>query len=517
MLRRFSRCGSFVQRNYSALGCNWSIRSFTTSSVKENHSILKNLLSVYRVAYDEGDPIVTDQEYDKMYTQLLDIESKHPELCDSKSPSQQVGPEIGEEIGKKLHSLPMLGLQNTYNDEQLLKFHARIQKDISSRKTSHIPLEYITEMKYDGMAISLIFKNGELCYGTSRGDGIYGEDLTSTFLYYVNNLPFKIVDGNRKTLRIPHTEDIVEIRGEILCSTKEFDRVNALKIQKGEKPFSTSRNLATGSLNKLNADDSDLNISLDMICYSLHIYKETKLPEKIDIDQLELQVEYSKYQPSSHFECLNLLKKWNLPICPRAEKHTSFDTILPYIHQHETFEQQEKFPYVTDGVVVKVDSIEQQQSLGRVARSYKWAIAYKFPTQIYTTKLLDIQFQIGRSGKATPVAHLEKVVIDGSNVSRATLHNFGFIEQHNIEIGDIVKVEKSGGTIPKISGLAQSKDPSIPSKPLELVCPCEKHVPLIKHDEYVDLFCSSSDCKIQKMRNILHFVQALSIFGLGMY
>ena len=232
-------------------------------------------------------------------------------------------------------------------------------------------------------------------------------------------------------------------------------------------------------------------------------------------------------------ECLSLLKSWRFPICPRAEQHNNFDTIFSYIHKYETEEQQNKFPYVTDGVAIKVNSIEQQLSLGRVARSYKWAVAYKFPTEIFITKLLDIKFQIGRSGKllfetgyilciyvinsgkATPVAHLEKIVIDGSNVSRATLHNIAFLEQHDIEIGDFVKIEKSGGTIPKISGLARSKDENEPTKPLELICPCEKKVPLVKHDEYVDLFCSSPNCTLQKSRTIYHFAHSLSIIGLG--
>ena len=207
---------------------------------KSNYGLLKNLLTAYRVSYEKGEPLIPDQEYDSLYQDLLDIEKSHPELCDPSSPSQQVSPALNDTVAKR-HHLPMLGLQNTYNNEQIKKFESKIQRGIASRDVSSIPIEYVTEMKYDGMAVSLIFKNGEFQHALSRGDGLYGEDLTRNFLCHVNNLPFTIVKG-KKTLGVSHTTEIVEIRGEIVCSTAEFNRINSERKSDGLKEFSTPRN-----------------------------------------------------------------------------------------------------------------------------------------------------------------------------------------------------------------------------------------------------------------------------------
>ena len=295
MLRRLGTC-AVGWRGLGVAG-----RRFFGNENSDTYGLLKTLIETYRKSYDLGEPIISDLEYDTMYQNLLDLEHKFPQLVDKSSPSQQVAPIVEDIVeGKKLHSLPMLGLQNTYNDDQLRKFQSRIEREIASRKTSHIPLEYITEMKYDGMAISLIFKNGELCYGTSRGDGLYGEDLTANFIAYVNNLPFQN-DGNRKRLRVPIRDSVVEIRGEIVCSSKEFERVNKLKEEGNQKTFSTPRNLATGSFSKISQEEREFDISLDMICYSLHIYKENILSDgSIDMDQLETSVVFAPEQPTTN-------------------------------------------------------------------------------------------------------------------------------------------------------------------------------------------------------------------------
>lgn len=365
----------------------------------EEYTLLKDLIQTHRQFYETGHPIISDPEYDKLYNELLAIEEKNPSYIDSNSPSQIVAPTPKEEITKKRHSLPMLGLQNTYNDEQLTKFENKIKREVTSKKLDNIPIEFITEMKYDGMAVSLIFENGKFSHALSRGDGLYGEDMTITFLHYIKNLPF-VYENNQKELYVPLTSDIVEIRGEIVCSISEFNRSNEIRKEKNLKLFSSPRNLTTGTLGRIDFSE-ETDLSLDMICYSLQIYKPSKKTETVTvskIEDLEQFVEWSPSQPETQWDCLQLIKSWGFPICPRAQQFSEMTDIFNYIHKYETKESQSKFPYTTDGAVVKVNSIKQQQQIGRVARSYKWSIAYKFPTEIFITKLLDIQFQIGRTG-----------------------------------------------------------------------------------------------------------------------
>jgi DNA ligase (NAD+) len=486
--------------------------------VLERHGLLRGLVQTYRQFYAKGESPITDQEYDALYSDLLLLEEGHPSLSKD-SPSQSVAPLVGHEE-KHLHFLPMLGLQNSYNDEQLHRFSSRVESEIRSRPCSSIPLQYVAEMKYDGMAVSLIFRHGQLQYATSRGDGLYGEDLTSNFLFNVRNLP-RTAEGH---VTVPWRNHIVEIRGEVVCPTAEFLRINESREGSKSKQFSTPRNLTTGTLNKSAEDGNTEPMPLDLVCYSLHVYVGSLAENptsngSIDIDQLEQQVEWSPQQPVSQWDCLQQLREWGYPICPRAELFSEFNKAIDYVHRFESKEAQAQFPYVTDGVAIKVNSIPQQLALGHIARSYRWAAAYKFPTEILGTRLLGVNFQIGRTGKATPVAVLQPIKIDGSNVSRATLHNIHFMELHKIEIGDLVRVEKSGGTIPKISGLVHPQEKEgiatfVSSVPM--VCPCEKKVPLIRHAEYKDLFCSNPQCTEKRMRSFLHFSKALSIYGLGM-
>lgn len=494
------------------------VRSFCqlpNTEITDNHDMLKNLVITYRHLYEKGTSPISDQEYDRLYNDMLDLEERFPQLRQD-SPSQSVAPTPDQ--AKKLHHLPMLGLQNCYTDEQLYKFQKRVDTDIRSRPCDALPVEFVTEMKYDGIAVSLIFQQGRLQYALSRGDGLYGENLTTNFLSHVCNLPGQ---PNGAPVTVPHTADIVEIRGEIVCSTEAFEKLNAERKEQGKSQFSTPRNLVAGTLNK-SLVDADERVSLHMICYSLHIYNASQSHTEAspsNLDQLEQSVMWSEHQPATQWECLNLLKQWNFPICPRATVTRSFSDVIDYVHQYESPSMQAEFPYTTDGVAIKVNSLQQQLALGRVSRSYRWATAYKFPTEIYETELVDVHFQIGRTGKATPVAHLKTIVIDGSNVSRATLHNIHFIQQHRIEIGDLVRVEKSGGTIPKINGLVCPKDTNGSEtefiSSLELVCPCEKRVPLIKHQDSKDHFCSNPNCTLKRMKGFLHFVKALSIQGLG--
>ena len=307
----------------------------------------------------------------------------------------------------------------------------------------------------------------------------------------------------------------MEIRGEVVASTEEFHRVNQLrKGREGVKTFSTSRNLVTGTLNKQFQSSLTIenDINLHLICYSIYIYSKANKEGGGE----EGNVRWSSKQPQTQVEGLKLLESMKFEVCPRAilsNKNIKEDC-FPLIHEYQIPANQQQFPFITDGVVIKLNSLENQLKLGRIARSYRWAIAYKFPTDSFITKLNDIQFQIGRTGKATPVAHLDLIVIDGSNVSRATMHNIHFIEQHNIKIGDFVKVEKSGGTIPKIIGLANHNEEST-RKDIELVCPCFKRVPLHKIADSVDLFCTHEACTLQRSRLFLHFSKALEINGLG--
>lgn len=532
-----------------------SLQSITKNDA-EYHSVLCKEVENFRQEYYNGTPTVADDDYDIVYKELQRLEAKHPSFVTEDSPTQSPGPPPQEGSGrqKREHLAPMLGLNNAFNDEDLHSFDSRVTKLVQQRldaaseekKGSKATAadatvkagrqDMVAEMKYDGIAASLIFKEGHFQYAASRGDGVEGEDFTSSFLKYVaNGVP--IDDAHRSVVLPPEARAtagqpgvVTEIRGELVCSREELERVNALLQEQGEKPFSNPRSVVSGLMNRLQASggkgaSSSVQPRLDMICYSLSFYDgstSTALAQEEAEQEKGSKAKKSKktLPPprflSSHWEKLETLKKWGFGVCPHATHCASFTEALQFVHRNQTEDARKALPYAADGIVLKVNSEEVQQMLGVIARASRWAVAYKFWSEKASTLLKSIVFQVGRTGKATPVAEIVPVNLGGSMITRATLHNIRFIESNSIEVGSTIVVERSGGTIPKITGLAKKKPAKVYVETLPVYkCPCKFNTTLARDSRGIDLICTSAECPMQNSRAVLHFAQCLGVKGLG--
>lgn len=419
-------------------------------------------------------------DYDLMMQQLIALERQHPDLVTPDSPTQRVGGEPTKEFPTVTHEVPMLSLSNTYSEEELEDFDRRVRDMIGERK-----YRYVAELKIDGVAISLVYRNGIFVQGATRGDGTQGDEITAN-LRTIRSIPLRAESGKG----LPKD---FEVRGEIYMTKKDFAAMNRKQEELGEKTFVNARNTASGTL-KLQDSKIVAQRKLNMFTYFLRT------------NDLQLK---------SHSENLLLLKKLGFVVNEHA-------TICPSIADVHRFcdawmTKRATLPYDIDGIVIKVDSIAQQQELGAVAKSPRWAIAYKFPAQQMETKLNGVTLQVGRVGTITPVAELEPVFVSGSTVSRATLHNEDYIRELDIRVGDTVVVEKGGDVIPKVSGVNKKKRPAS-ARPFTFPKKCPECGSRIYRPEgEAAYYCENFECPAQVRGRIEHFAhrRAMNIEGLG--
>ena len=429
--------------------------------------------------YVLNNPVITDFEYDIMMNDLIQLEKLYPEFKDEYSPSERVGNDSNVAFSQIEHKYPMLSLANTYSEEDLTDFDSRIKKIIGDK------FEYTCELKYDGAAICITYINGKLKHAVTRGDGVKGDDVTSN-VKTIKSIPL-VLNGN------DYPEEF-EIRGEILLPHKVFNSINAEKEQNNETLFANPRNAAAGTLKIQN---SSLVAKRKLDCFLYYLIGE-KLPFK------------------SHFENMVKAREWGFKIPDYLKKCPDINKVFEYINYWNV--ERKKLPFDIDGIVIKVNSTEQQDELGYTAKTPRWAIAYKFKAEQITTRLLSIDYQVGRTGAITPVANLEPVFLAGTTVKRASLHNADQIQIHDIRIGDYVYIEKGGEIIPKVVGVDLEKRESN-SEPIIYIDKCpECQTPLARAEEEAKHFCPNNiTCPPQIKGKIIHFVsrKAMNIDSIG--
>lgn len=433
--------------------------------------------------YILSNPIISDYQFDMMMKELQELEEKHPEFASPNSPTKRVGGDITKEFNTVKHRYPMLSLSNSYSKEELIDFENRISK-LTNEK-----IEYVCELKYDGVAISLNYKNGELVQALTRGDGVQGDDITAN-VRTIRTIPLKL-KGN------DYPADF-EIRGEIFLPREAFDKINEEKKEAGEALLANPRNTASGTLKM---QDSAAVAKRGLDCY-LYFVLGDNLPFASHFDSIQKAGEWGFKVPLTQ---TNFLKKTD-----------SIDGILEFITYWD--EERKKLPFDVDGVVIKVNQYNVQRQLGTTSKSPRWAIAYKFETERACTKLISVSYQVGRTGAITPVANLEPVLLLGTTVKRASLHNADIIEKLDVREGDFVYVEKGGEIIPKIVGVELSQR-NLDSQPLLYlsVCP-ECNTPLIRRDGEAQHYCPNElHCPPQIKGKMYHFIsrKAMNIDGLG--
>jgi DNA ligase (NAD+) len=436
--------------------------------------------------YIKDNPVISDAEYDKLLRNLSDLEAKFPQIVTPDSPTQRIGAPLEGGFPTVIHSEKMLSLQDAFNYDELKDFLDRVYKDPGLKEEE---VEFVCELKIDGLAVSLLYEDGKLVRGATRGDGEVGEDITSN-IKTIKTIPLRLLNNHPK-YKIPK---ILEVRGEAYLSKEEFKRINEEREEQGLFVFANPRNAAAGSLRQI---DPKITASRNL---NIFIYAMATNSE-LDI--------------ATHYEILNYLKEIGLRINPNIKKAVGFEEIKNYCENWK--DKRKELSYETDGIVIKVNSIAYQKKLGQTTRNPRWAIAFKFPPEEKTTKILDIKISVGRTGALTPVAVLEPVVISGSTVSSATLHNEDEIKKKDVRIGDRVLVHKAGDVIPEIVKVITerrtgSEKPFImPDK-----CPVCGSDAVRPEGEAVRR-CTSLACPAVQYEAIVHFASksGMDIEGLG--
>jgi len=369
--------------------------------------------------YIKDNPIISDAEYDKLLRNLFDLEKKFPQIVTPDSPTQRIGAPLEGGFPTVIHSEKMLSLQDAFDYDELRDFLDRVYKDLGLKEEE---VEFVCELKIDGLAVSLLYEDGRLIRGATRGDGEVGEDITSN-IKTIKAIPLRLLNNHPK-YKIPKT---LEVRGEAYLSKEEFKRINEEREEQGLFTFANPRNAAAGSLRQIDPKVT-ASRNLNIFIYAMASNSELNI--------------------ATHYEILNYLKEIGFRINPNIKKVVGFEEIKNYCENWK--DKRKELSYETDGIVIKVNSIDYQRRLGQTTRNPRWAIAFKFPPEEKTTKILDIKISVGRTGALTPVAVLEPVVISGSTVSSATLHNEDEIKKKDIRIGDWVLVHKAGDVIPEV-------------------------------------------------------------------
>jgi DNA ligase (NAD+) len=430
--------------------------------------------------YTLNQPLISDQEFDALLKQLQDLEKDFPEFISANSPTQRVGGSINKKFKTVQHKYPMLSLGNTYDEQELLEFEQRIKKILPDED-----IEYVCELKYDGLAIGLTYKDGKLVQAVTRGDGVQGDDVTDNA---------STIHSIRKLIQHPNLPQEFEVRGEVLMHKKVFDKLNQERIEAGEQSYANPRNFASGTLKM---QDSAEVAKRPLDCF-LYFFLADKNPFK------------------THSESLEALQSWGLQTGNFHKVCASMQEVMHYINHWE--KERKGLSFDIDGIVIKVNSYAQQQELGFTAKNPRWAISYKYKAEEASTELLSIDYQVGRTGAITPVANLKPVLLAGTTVKRATLHNFNEIERLGLQQKDWVFIEKGGEIIPKITKVDVSKRAS-DSKPIEVpkTCPvCDS--PLQREEGEAVYYCPNEDgCTPQIVGKLQHYIsrRAMNIEGIG--
>lgn len=422
--------------------------------VQKRIDFLKEELNKYAYNYYVLDnPLISDFEYDKLFTELKELEVQNPEFITPDSPTQRVGG-ISTGFEEHKHKYRLYSLDNTYNEEELRKWYERVQKEFSEK------VELVCELKIDGLAIALTYKDGYFITGVTRGDGIIGENITQN-LKTIKAIPLKLFE-----------DADVEVRGEIYMPKTSFEKLNEESKQKGEKVFANPRNAAAGSLRQL---DSSITAKRD-----LSMFTYTAI------------IEHANHLPQTHWEAIQYIKKLGFKTNPNIRLVDDIEGAIQFCKDWES--KRFDLDYATDGVVIKVNRFDYQNELGFTSRAPKWATAFKFPPEEISTKLLDIELGVGKTGSVTPVAILEPVNLAGSVVSRASLHNFDEIKRLDVRIGDRVLIKKAAEIIPKVIKAVDSPEhDNLPVYTAPDKCP-ECNSPLVEREGEVNLYCSNPEC-----------------------
>ena len=451
--------------------------------------------------YVENQPSISDYDFDQLMHELQDLEARHPEMADPNSPTQRVGSDLQSEFRQVAHKYPMLSLANTYSEQDVRDWYESVSKGLAGE-----PFEVCCEMKYDGLSISLTYVDGRLTQAVTRGDGVQGDDVTQN-VRTIRAIPLVLSHlAPRTSHLVPRIPREFEIRGEILMPWASFERLNREREAAEEPLFANPRNAASGTLKSL---DSRVVANRQLDAYLYYLLGE------------ELPAE-------GHYENLEAARQWGFKISEGMKLVHSVDEILDFINYWDT--ERKNLPVATDGIVLKVNSLRQQRALGFTAKSPRWAIAYKFKAERACTELLEVTYQVGRTGAVTPVANMAPVQLAGTTVRRATLNNEDFIRSFDLHIGDHVYVEKGGEIIPKIVGVDIDQRPII-AQPVQFIKRCpECGTPLVKFGEgntqhstlntqqTAAWYCpNDAGCPPQIKGRIEHFVsrKAMNIIGLG--
>ena len=420
-------------------------------------------------------PTITDQEYDKYLRELFEIEEAHPEWIREDSPTQHAGGKVIEGFEKAEHKIPMMSLSNVFNESEIVAFDERIKKEGVNPK-------YVAELKIDGLSVSLLYEKGKLVRAATRGDGLVGEDITHNA---------KTI----KTIPLVLKEPVdIEVRGEIFMNKKTLEELNERRKKDNQPLLQNCRNAAAGSIRQL---DSKIAAERKLDTFIYH------LPNPLD------------YNLHTHEESLEYMKSLGFKVNPNNRLVENINELLEFIEEKAVLRP--NLPYDIDGVVIKVNEIEQQKKLGYTAKYPKWATAYKFPAEEVVTKLTDIIFTVGRTGQITPNAVLEPVIVAGSTISRATLHNEDFVKEKGLKIGDIVSIRKAGDVIPEVVEVKEERRTG-EEKEFIMITECPMcNSSLIKKEGQVDYYCPNDKCPARHIESLIHFASrdAMNIEGLG--
>jgi len=420
-------------------------------------------------------PTITDQEYDKYLRELFDIESSHPEWLRKDSPTQHAGGKVIDTFNKVEHRIPMMSLSDVFSESEVIEFDNKIQKE-------NIHPEYVCELKIDGLSVSLLYENGNFVRAATRGDGTIGEDITHN-VKTIKSIPLKL------------TENVdIEVRGEIYMPKKSLEKLNEERKKNGKPLLQNCRNAAAGSMRQL---DSKVAASRKLDAFIYH------LPNPLE------------YGLSTHQESLDYMKKLGFKTNPNNRKVKNIKEVLEFIEEKGSIRKD--LAYDIDGVVIKVNKIKDQQNLGFTAKYPKWATAYKFPAEEVLTKLNDIIFTVGRTGQITPNAVLDPVIVMGSTISRATLHNEEYVKTKDLQIGDIVSIRKAGDVIPEVVEVKKERRTG-KERPFEMIKNCPMcNSPLVKKEDQADYYCLNNHCPARNVEKLIHFASrpAMNIDGLG--
>ncbi len=420
-------------------------------------------------------PTITDQEYDKYLKELFEIEKEHPDWIREDSPTQHAGGKIIDSFKKVTHKIPMMSLSDIFSEKELLEFDERIKKE-------KIYPQYMCELKIDGLSVSLLYEKGKLVRAATRGDGTVGEDITHN-VKTIKAIPLKLKE-----------EVDIEVRGEIFMNKKTLAKLNEQRKKDNQPLLQNCRNAAAGSMRQL---DSKIAAERKLDNFIYH------LPNPKD------------YGLNTHEEAIKYMHKLGLKTNPNNRLVNSIEEVLAYIEEKQ--EIRKDLAYDIDGIVIKVNNIDEQQKLGYTAKYPKWATAYKFPAEEVLTKLMDITFTVGRTGQITPNAVLEPAIVAGSTITRATLHNEDYVKEKELKIGDIVSIRKAGDVIPEVVE-AKKERRTGKEKEFEMITNCPMcNTPLIKKEGQVDYFCPNEKCPARHIESLIHFVSrdAMNIEGLG--